>query len=101
MALVAFRPLLNASLRGFATIELPIGLVIRDCPVHLRQGAWAALRAKPQVDRDGRTIRDERGKLAYTAVLDWDSKTLREAFSERVVELVRERHPDAFGDATA
>jgi hypothetical protein len=101
MSLVAWRPLVKGSLRGFATVRLPIGMVIRDCPVNESHGKfWAGLPAKPQIDREGRILRDDRGKTAYTAVLEWESRKLRDAFSDRVIELVRERDPTAFKTAS-
>jgi hypothetical protein len=97
LQLVAWKPLRKGSLVGLACVRLPIGLVIRDRPVHLSHGkAWAPLPAKPQVDKGGQLIRDARGKTAYVAILEFDTKKLRDALSERVVEAVRAQHPDAF-----
>lgn len=96
--LVSFKEVRKGSLVGFATVRLPIGLKIVDCPVCVSHGkAWAALPAKPQF-KDGLPIRDERGKLAYSPILEWRDKRLRDAFSERVVALVRQQHPDALDD---
>jgi hypothetical protein len=58
-----------------------------------RNGAWATLPGKPQVDKHGQPKRDANGKLACVAMLDWESRELRDRFSEEVVELVRARHP--------
>lgn len=97
MKLLDFRAVRKGALRGFAAIELSIGLKINDIAICESHGkAWAGLPGKPQIDKDGRPIRDERGKLAYSAVLEWRDKRLRDAFSERVVEIVRAAHPDAF-----
>jgi hypothetical protein len=98
MRLLAFKEVTKGSLRGFADVELPIGLVILECPVHRASNGrpWAALPAKAQVDSDGRQRRDERGKPAYSPVLKWRSDKLREAFSARVVELVAQQHPEIF-----
>ena len=50
MQLREFRPLNKNSLRGFATIELPNGLTIRDVSLHTSNGkSWASLPAKPQM----------------------------------------------------
>jgi DNA-binding cell septation regulator SpoVG len=93
MVLRSFRPLLKGALRGFATIELPIGLVIHDIPVLLgKNGPWATLPAKPRLSHDGRQIRDANGKAAYAAVLD---RQLATRFSDAVCALVRRAHPDA------
>jgi hypothetical protein len=96
LRLLDFKPLRKGALIGFATVELPIGLEIRDCPVCMSRGkAWAGLPGKPQL-KDDRVIRDERGKLVYSTILDWRERGLRDAFSERVVALVREHDPQAF-----
>lgn len=96
LRLVSFKPLRRGSLVGFATIELPVGLKIIDCPVLESHGkGWAALPAKAQVDRTGQVIR-QNGKTAYSPVLEWRDKRLHDAFSERVVEIVRAEYPDAF-----
>ena len=99
MRLVEWRRLRQGSLYGFATVELPIGLIIREIGV-LRgpEGLWAELPGKPELDRDNRTVRTGGdGKPLYRELLSWRTRRLREAFSERVVELVREAHPDDLG----
>src|SRR5437764_12659502 len=87
MRLVSFKPLSKGSLRGFATVELPIGLKIADVPVLVSNGKiWAALPAKPQL-AEGRQKLDANGKPAYVPVLEWRTKELRDQFSDRVVAL--------------
>ena len=96
MRLIAWKPLVKNSLRGFATVLLPIGLKISDVPVLISNGkTWASLPSKPQVDKDGRHKRDVNGKLAYTAILEWKDRDLSDRFSQAVVALVRAEHPDA------
>jgi hypothetical protein len=59
MRLVAWRPVTKGALRGFATVELPIGLKIHDCPVFTSHGkTWATLPGKPQIDKEGRQKAD-------------------------------------------
>jgi hypothetical protein len=92
---VRWRPITKNTLRRFADVELPIGLTIREIPVHASHGKlWAALPAKPQFGQDGQPRRVE-GKVAYSPILEWRSRRLREAFSDRVVEVVRQQHPNA------
>jgi hypothetical protein len=101
MRLISFRPLVKGSLRGFATVELPIGLKIADVPVLVSGGrAWASLPSKPQIDKDGQHKRDINGKPAYTAILEWRDRALADRFSAAVVELVRAQYPDALEGAT-
>jgi hypothetical protein len=100
MRLISFKPLVKNSLRGFATIELPIGLKISDIPVLISHNkAWASLPSKPQLDRDGQHKKDINGKPAYTAMLEWRDRDLADRFSQAVVELVKAVHPNAFDDA--
>jgi len=94
MRLIKWKPLVRNTLRGFADVRLPNGLIVREIPVHETHGRrWAALPSKPQIDRDGQLRRVD-GKIAYTPVLEWDSRELREGWYDRVVALVRQAHPD-------
>jgi hypothetical protein len=100
LRLVRGRPLKKASLRGFATIKLPIGLTIRDCPVLIgRNGAWATLPGKPQIDAEGRHKKDVNGKAAYVAVLGWEDRALNDRFSAAVVSAVRRHYPADLEDS--
>jgi hypothetical protein len=60
MRLVARKPLLKGTLRGFAVVELLIGLFIQDARVLVgrRGAAWAGLPSKPRL-ADGRHKLDE------------------------------------------
>lgn len=99
LRLVSFKPMRKGALIGFATVELPIGLKIIDCPVCETRGkTWATPPGRPQLDKNGQPIRDERGRQAYSQILEWRDRRLREAFSDRIVELVRGQHPDAFNN---
>jgi len=95
MRLIKWKPLIKGSLRGFATVELPIGLTIYDAPV-LRgpKGLWATLPSKPQHNRDGRQKIGADGKAAFAPVLEWRSREISDRFSAAVVELIRAAHPD-------
>ncbi len=95
MALREFRALNKNSLRGFATVELPSGLVIRDISMHTSNGrSWAALPAKPQFDKDG-SPRLKDGKPQYVAIVLWKDRDLADRFSEALVELVTASNPGA------
>jgi hypothetical protein len=101
MRLISWKPLVKNSLRGFATVELPIGLKIVDCPVLVSNGkAWASLPTKPVLDRDGKHVKPD-GKPQYSAILEWKSRGLADRFSEAVVELVRQTHPGDLDDGGA
>jgi hypothetical protein len=94
--LISWKPLVKNSLRGFAAVELPIGLKIADIPVLVSNGkAWASLPSKPQVDKDGQHKRDTNGKPAYTPILEWRDRNLSDRFSAAVVDLIHASHPGA------
>jgi hypothetical protein len=100
MRLVSFKPLVKNSLRGFATVELPIGLKIADIAVNVTHGKpWAALPSKPVLDQDGRHKVDINNKRQYVSVLEWRDRDLGNRFSDAVIDLVRAEHPDALGGA--
>jgi hypothetical protein len=97
--LVAWKPVTKGALRGFATVELPIGLKLIDCPVLVGpNGAWATLPSKPVLDSDGKQLKPG-GKAQYTAIMQWRDRDLTDRFSQAVVALVRKAHPEAL-DAT-
>lgn len=101
MRLISFKPLVKGALRGFAGIELPIGLVIEDCPVLVgRDGAWATLPSKPVLDREGRQTKSG-GKPQYAAILKWRDRALSDRFSQAVVELVRQHRAGALDEDQA
>jgi hypothetical protein len=100
MRLVGWRPLVKQSLRGFAVVAMPNGLVIYEVVIGESDGRhWAHLPSRPMLDHDGNPIRDGAGKLRYAPVLEWSSSKLRHKFSRRVVELVREEHLDALDES--
>jgi hypothetical protein len=90
------KPLIKYSLHGFATVELPIGLKLIDCPVLIRpKGPWASLPSKPRVGQDGYQKIDASGNRAFDPVLDWRDRDLSDRSSIAVVALVRTGYPDA------
>jgi hypothetical protein len=91
-----FRPLAKGTLIGFADIELPGALLVHDCPVFRAKdgSAWAALPAKPVVDRDGKQKADANGKRQFAPVLEWCNRELANRFSAVVINLIRRAAPD-------
>jgi hypothetical protein len=90
-----FRALRRNTLRGFAVVELPSGLVIRDIGIHWKGGKWwASLPARPVLDAQGRHISNHAGHKQYATLLGWRDRDLPDRFSAAVVELVRAAHPN-------
>jgi hypothetical protein len=54
---------------------------------------WASLPARPELDREGRARTGANGERLYQPVAEWSTRRLREAFSARVVALVRQAYP--------
>lgn len=95
LALMSWKPLVRNSLRGFADVRVGKSLIIREVAVHVSNGrAWASLPSKPLL-KDGRPATDERGKIRYVAMMEWDDREARDAFSDAVVDAVREKAPEA------
>src|SRR5262249_39001442 len=77
-----FKPMERNTLRGFVTLHLPSGLVLRDCTYH-RQGEseWIGLPGKPQLDAEGRHRRDhDTNKALYSPVVEIPDRRARERF---------------------
>jgi hypothetical protein len=78
IALLAWRPLTKGALRGFVSVELPIGLRLIDCPVYVgKNGPFATLPSKPQIDKESRKKTNPNGWPAYAPVLEWRSRAAR------------------------
>ena len=95
--LLDFREVRKGQLIGFARIQLPIGLTIHDVAVLAgRNGPFAALPTKAQINSDGHHKRDANGKPVYIKILEWRTRELGDRFSAAVIALVRAVHPEAF-----
>jgi hypothetical protein len=98
-----FRALRRNTLVGFAVVTVAeLRLTIRDVAIHQKADSrWAQLPAKPQV-KDGALIKDAAtGKIAYTPVMEFTNKAVRDAFSAAVIAAVLEQAPDAFDERSA
>jgi hypothetical protein len=96
-----WRPLRKNTLFGFAVIELPSGLIVRDVGIHSKAGKWwASLPSRPVLDAEGRHLSNHAGHKQYAAVLGWRNRDLADRFSEAVVALVRQARPSALDGAS-
>jgi hypothetical protein len=97
MRLVSRKSIAKRNLRGFATIELPIGLKLVEGAVFVgTSGARASMPAKPQLDREGRLRIDGDGKPSCSPVVASRGRDLNNRCSAAVVAMVRAAHPEAF-----
>lgn len=90
-----FRPMLRNTLRGFARVRLPEGLVLHDVAVHARDAkTWASPPGRPMVGRDGQQMKDAAGKLQFVPTLSFTTRADQDAFSTAIVTAVRAAHPE-------
>jgi hypothetical protein len=95
VSLTDWRPLRRNSLLGFASIRVG-ALVIKDVTLHSSNGRrWAGLPAKPRINAGGEVMKDDRGKILYTPVLEWANRETADRFSNGVIAAVEREHPDA------
>jgi hypothetical protein len=99
MRLISFKPVQKGALIGFANIELPNSLRIDGCVVMCSNNKyWASFPAKPVLDAEGRQVVID-GKKQYAAIIQWPDRETSTRFSDALVALVREAHPEAFSGA--
>ena len=99
LTLESWRPVIKNTLRGFATVRLPVGgsgpaLIIKDLSVH-RKGdrMWVGFPAKPRISADGSVLKDADGKIQYDNVLQWTERDHGDMFGAKVIELINQFHP--------
>jgi hypothetical protein len=95
-----FRALSRNTLFGFADITISeLKLRIHDVAIHQKnESRWAQLPAKPQV-KDGALIKDAAtGKIAYTPMMEFTNKAVRDAFSQAVITAVLDYSPGVFDE---
>src|ERR1700687_4616526 len=92
--LIEWRPIRRNTLCGFAIVEMPNGLVIRELSIHEKAGKrWVGMPAKPVLGQDGRQIENHAHKKQWAVLVGWRDRDLADRFSGAVVELVRAEHP--------
>jgi hypothetical protein len=88
------------TLRGFAKVGMPSGMVVHEYAIHVANGrAWASPPARPMMDRSGVAMRDDAGKIRYSPpLISFTSKEIRDRFSDAVIEAMRIQFPDALAE---
>jgi hypothetical protein len=99
MRLTSFKLVRRGALVGFCTIRLPNGLLISDCTIWQSAAGqtWASLPTKPMLDRAGVHVKVD-GKKQYERILSWPDRATGDRWSSALLELIRERYPEAFDD---
>jgi hypothetical protein len=84
------------SLRGFAKVVLPSGMILIDVTINVtKDQPWASPPSKPMLTREGIALRDENGKIKYSPCVTFSSKQHRDRFSESVIAALLARFPGA------
>jgi hypothetical protein len=98
---VGFKPVRSNTLYGFVDVALPdLHLVIKEATVHeSKEGKrWVGLPARPQLNKDGCIICDDRGKKLYIPTIQFDDRATYHAFSARVLDALAVAFPHAFSE---
>lgn len=91
--LLEFKHINKGAAVGVARIKLGRALIVNDVMLLSSNGlVWANAPGKPQVGRDGMALKDDRGKIKYTPILEWTDKESRERFSAAVIAAVEAKH---------
>jgi hypothetical protein len=99
MILRDWRPHVSGALRGYAKIELDVGLVIPGIKVLVGSNSPFVLLPEQPVLQDGRVKRDVNGKPAYAPTMFWKDRATADKFSAATIRLVLAKYPDALGSA--
>jgi hypothetical protein len=84
------------TLRGFARVRLPSGLVLHDVAIHQRDGtAWASPASKPMLNRDGQQMKDQNGKLMWLPIISFTSREVRDRLDTAILDALHHSHPEA------
>lgn len=103
MRLIDFRPSAHGTRIGFAEVELSIGLQIAGISLHRGPNGvpYALLPSAPEIGPDGVQKRDPSGNRMWRPILQWAGKIRQHDWSARLIVLVRQHHPEAFGPREA
>ena len=93
----------SGTLRGFFSASLPSGLELHELMLHHRDGSWwLSFPSKPMLGADGTALRDERGKIRYSApLISFASRDARERFNQEVLDALRLAQPEVFAETEA
>ncbi len=95
--ILEFVPVVRNSLRGFAKVEFPSGLIFHDVAIHGRDGVWwASPASKLMIGRDAVPMRAADGKLQYIPIVTFKTRERRDLWSNAIIEALRAQRPEAF-----
>ena len=94
--IIAWRPIARGALVGWVSVRLPIGLALYHCPVFKAKNGhhFVALPRMPVMSGTSQIV-DADGEPQFRPVCIWRDGKQANQFSVAVIELLRERYPDA------
>ena len=95
MILRDWRPYVRGGLRGYARVELDIGLVIPGIKVMVGTNGAFALMPEQPVLNDGKLKKDVNGNPVYFPTVSWKDRQTADKFGAAVLKLVLAKYPDA------
>lgn len=95
-----FKPRRSGALRGHCRVQLRSGMILEDVSIFRGDDGrcWIGMPAKPMIDRDGSVIRDERGKVKYLSMINFNTRATRDNLSDQIIAAVAAKFPEAFDD---
>jgi hypothetical protein len=89
-----FKPFEKNTLRGFFDLELPSGMILAGCALHLKNDQWwVGLPSKPYTAADG--------TQSWTKIVDFRDAKTRNRFQETVTPLALAAFERAKAEAAA
>jgi hypothetical protein len=86
----------SGSLRGFAMLQLPSGIIFIGVAFHVREGrTWAMPPSKPRLGRDGAQMVGADQKKAWDPIIGFASKPIRDRWSAEAVAALLAAYPNA------
>lgn len=97
ITLLAWKPMVKNTLRGFANVRLGRSLIMKELTCHESQcKRWVGMPGKPMIDGSGQVKKDDRGKQQFASILEWTDREAATRFSEAVIAAIEAEHPTAF-----
>jgi hypothetical protein len=93
MQLLGFERIGKGALLGRAKVRLPNQLEIDGIDVFQKaERRWAQMPSEVMRDRNGYPLKDEHRKSRYRLPLRWETRDLRDRFSEALIALIEVQH---------
>src|ERR1700712_2064774 len=93
LVIIDWKSIRIGGLIGFAKARLGQAMIINDIPVSCANGhVFAGTPGKPVIGRDGLVVKNDRGRVTYTPVMEWEGRAARERWSASVLAAIIEKY---------